>query len=275
MPKILTPAQVAQYERDGFTSAVNALDPDEVARCRAELEAWEARMGKALDFPEKSKSYLLFDWADRIVHHPRVLDAVEDLIGSDILVYHATMWIKEPHSPAHVLWHQDGAYFFLEPALHVTAWVALSDATVEAGCMHFLPGTHRLSWLAHEDRPGPHNMIRRGQGLPQYEGARGVPVPVLAGQLSLHHTRTVHSSGANRTGDRRMGFGISYIPTSVRPVGPVRPSALLVRGVDRHGHFVAEERLRPGMEMSPAARAAHARANGLFRALQDAGFATT
>ena len=69
---------------------------------RADLEAWEAQQGHPLDYPEKSKSYLLYRWADTLVHHPKVLDAVEDLIGPDILVYHSTMWIKEPHTPAHV-----------------------------------------------------------------------------------------------------------------------------------------------------------------------------
>jgi len=273
MPKILSDALVKMYRAQGFTSAVDALAPEETRRYRAELEAWEASMGHTLDFPEKSKSYLLFDWADAIVHHPKVLDAVEDLIGPDILVYHSTMWIKEAQSPSYVLWHQDGAHFYLDPPRHVTAWVALSDATVEAGCMHMIPGTHTRGWLEHYDAPHGHNMIRRGQGLRGFEDQTGIPVPVLAGQLSLHHTMTVHSSGANNSGDRRMGFGISFIPTDVRPTGRATPSALLVRGQDRYSHFLPEQRLRPGTEMSEAAVAAHRHANALFRSLQDAGFA--
>ena len=144
------------------------LSPTEVSDLRWDLEAWEQRQRAPIDFPEKSKSYLLFDWADRLVHHPKILDAVEDLIGPDILVYHSTLFLKEAHTGAFVRWHQDSTYFYLEPHLHVTAWVALSDASVQAGCMHALPGSHRWGAIAHDDQPGPMNMIRRGQVIQRF-----------------------------------------------------------------------------------------------------------
>ena len=271
MPKRLSPAQIAQYADAGYCDAIDVLSPAEAARHRAELEAWERSVGHPLGWPEKSKSYLLFDWADRIVHDPRVLDAVEDLIGPDILVYHSTTWIKEAQSEAYTLWHQDGPYFFLDQPLHVTGWVALSDSTVEAGCVHVLPGSHKLGPIPHIDAPGPNNMIKRGQGIPGYEDQTGEPVPVLAGQMSLHHTHLLHTSRGNQTADRRIGFGISFIPTSVKPTGRSTPSALLVRGEDRFGHFLPEKRLKTAL--SPEAFAAHAEANARFRALQDVGFA--
>ena len=144
MGKRLTESQVRQYEDEGYVHPVPVLTAAEVRQARGEIEAFEARTGKTLDYPEKSKSYLLFDWADRLVRHAKVLDAVEDLIGPDIMVYHTTMWIKDPKTPQYILWHQDGTYFYLDPAWHVTAWVALSDASVAAGCMHVLPGSHKL-----------------------------------------------------------------------------------------------------------------------------------
>ena len=270
MPKLLTPAQVQAYERDGFVFPIDVLTPDEVRACRGELEAWERERGAPIDFPEKSKSYLLFDWADRLVHHPKILDAVEDVIGPDILVYHSTLFLKEVRTPAFVRWHQDSTYFYLDPHLHVTAWVALSDASVEAGCMRALPGSHRWGAFAHDDRPEPMNMIRRGQGISgRFDSEAGTLMPVHAGQMSLHHTDLVHASGPNDSDDRRIGLAISYIPAQVRPVGPVRPSALCVRGRDL-GHFVPEQRLRQAM--SDEARARHREALALFRALQDAGF---
>lgn len=272
MPRRLTEAQVRRYHEDGYVEAVPVLTPAEVARFRAELEAYEQSVGHPLGWPEKSKSYLLFDWADRIVHHPKVLDVVEDVIGPDILAYHSTTWIKEANSPAYTLWHQDGPYFFLDPPLHVTAWVALSDATVEAGCIHVLPGSHTLGPLPHVDAPAANNMIKRGQGVPGYDDEPGVPLPVMAGQVSLHHTNLLHTSRGNYSADRRIGLGISYIPTNVRPTGRSTPSALLVRGVNRYNHFVPEQRLQRAL--SPEAFAAHAEANARFRALQDVGFAT-
>jgi len=121
MTRRLTPAQIRSYREEGWASPVDVLSPSEVTRIRAGLEAWEQHAGKPLAYPEKSAAYLLFDWADALAFHPAILDAVEDLIGPDILAYHSTIFIKEAHTPAFVHWHQDGAYFFLDPAEQVTA----------------------------------------------------------------------------------------------------------------------------------------------------------
>ena len=99
MGKRLSDLQVQQYETAGYLHPISVLTDDEVSVARAEIEKFEARTGKTLDYPEKSKSYLLFDWADRLVRHAAILDAVEDLIGPDILVYHTTMWIKDGNTP--------------------------------------------------------------------------------------------------------------------------------------------------------------------------------
>jgi ectoine hydroxylase-related dioxygenase (phytanoyl-CoA dioxygenase family) len=96
-------------------------------------------------------------------------------------------------------------------------------------------------------------------------------MPVMAGQMSLHHTDLVHASGANGSDDRRLGFAISYIPAHLKPTGPVRPSALCVRGQD-HGHFLAEQRLKQAL--SSQALEEHKQALALFRSLQDAGFSS-
>jgi len=270
MSKLLSPMQVAAYERDGFVCPVPVLSAAEAQAARAVLEAWEAARGAPIDFPEKSKSYLLFNWADQLAHHPRILDAVEDLIGPDILVYHSTLFLKEARSAAFVRWHQDSTYFYLAPHLHVTAWVALSDASEAAGCMRALPGSHRWGSFAHDDKPEPMNMIRRGQGISErFDAETGYALPLQAGEMSLHHTDLVHASGANDTNDRRIGLAISYIPARVRPTAAVQPHALCVRGQD-HGHFVPERRLQQAL--SPSDRQQHQQALAAFRALQDAGF---
>lgn len=274
MHKCLTDGQIRQYEDDGYVYPIAVLNDAEVRAARSDIESFEARTGKTLDYPEKSKSYLLFDWADRLVRHGKVLDAVEDLIGPDIMVYHTTMWIKDPNTPQYILWHQDGTYFHLDPALHVTAWVALSDASVEAGCMHVLPGSHKLGQFEHRDDPGENNLILRGQAIfGRFDDEVGAPMPLQAGEMSLHHTNLVHCSHPNGAQDRRMGFGISYIPAHVRDVGAqvgAPPgSAMLVRGEDRWGHFRTEQRI--GAPLSPEAYENHARLMTQFRARQDAG----
>jgi len=271
MPKRLSQAQLDSYRNEGFAFPVDVLSPEEVRCARAGLEAWEAQSGRPLAYPEKSAAYLLFDWADALAFHPAVLDAVEDLIGPDILVYHSTIFVKEANAPAFVHWHQDGAYFFLEPPEQVTAWIALSEASVRAGCMRIIPGSHRGDWLEHRDDPSPDNMIPRGQGVLGRHGPEdGVLMPLAAGQMSLHHTKALHASGPNANDDRRIGVNISFIPAHVRPLGAPRPSALLARGTDQHGHFAPEQRLQG--HLSAQARAAHAEHCRLFRARQDSGF---
>jgi non-haem Fe2+, alpha-ketoglutarate-dependent halogenase len=272
MPKILTDAQVRRYKDDGFASPVRVMSAQDARRLRAALEATETAQGHTMRFPEKSKSHLLYAWSDAIVHHPAVLDAVEDLIGPDIFCFHTTLWIKEARQPAFVLWHQDGRYFDLDPAVQVTAWVALSDASVEAGAVEVLPGTHKLGPVDHVDDPSEMNLIRRGQGIRgRFDDARGEMMALEAGEMSLHDTMVVHRSGPNDTDDRRIGLGISFIPTSVRQTGTGKLTALLVRGTDRHGHFVPEARLV--REGSPESIAAHRAAVEAFKQSQDAGAA--
>jgi ectoine hydroxylase-related dioxygenase (phytanoyl-CoA dioxygenase family) len=262
MPLRLTETQVAQYRDEGYTAPVAVLSAEEARRHRAALEAYEAIGGKPLTFPEKSKCYLLFSWADAIVHHPAVLDAVQDVIGPNILLFHFTLQTKEAHSQTFVTWHQDDAYFHLDPGEQVTAWVALSDSTAESGAIRMLPGSHKHGLIDHFDNPSEHNLIRRGQTVDGLRPEDGVLAPLKAGEMSLHHTHTLHASGANDSDDRRIGLTISYVPTHVRPTTGDKPAALLVRGVDHYEHFEKETRLVT--ELSPEARAAHRRSTGLY-----------
>jgi len=149
----------------------------------------------------------------------------------------------------------------------------LSDASEAAGCMRALPGSHRWGSIAHDDKPEPMNMIRRGQGISErFDAETGCALPLRSGEMSLHHTDLVHASGANDTDDRRIGLAISYIPARVRPTAAVQPHALCVRGQD-HGHFVPEHRLQQAL--SPSDRQQHQQALAAFRALQDAGFTSS
>jgi ectoine hydroxylase-related dioxygenase (phytanoyl-CoA dioxygenase family) len=165
-----------------------------------------------------------------------------------------------------VSWHQDATYFALEPVCHVTAWVALTDAPVEAGCMEVVPGSHKLGQLRHAEMQDPENLLSRGQALAvDVDRTKTEFMPVKAGQFSLHHTHLVHNSRPNRSSDRRIGLGISYIPTRARCIAPSRVTAMLVRGQDKYGHF--DDERRPTEEAGADERAFHAEAVARFRAM--------
>jgi non-haem Fe2+, alpha-ketoglutarate-dependent halogenase len=237
----LTEAQRTAYQRDGYVLPLPAFGADEARRYRAALESFEARLGMKLTAAGRkyrSRSYLLFGWAQALVRHPAILDTVEDLIGPDILVFTSTWFIKEPGTPHVAGWHQDATHFGLDPNdRHVTAWLALSDASRDSGCMQFVPGSHRRGQLVHGYGLGA-SVNDAGQWIPE-PGDVSTPDDccLQPGEFSLHNTLTVHRSGPNNATDRRIGIGISYIPTSVRHTGSQRHTAHLVRGTDRYGHF--------------------------------------
>lgn len=264
MPKKLTPEQVAAYERDGYVCPIDAFPAERARAWRTRLEAFEQAQGQKMTRGHNFKPHLLFPWVDEIVHAPEVLDAVEDLIGPDIRLFHLSVWPKDPGSGAYVSWHQDATYFALEPACHVTAWVALTDAPIEAGCMEVVPGSHRLGQLPHAEMQDPENLLSRGQALAgDFDRSRTVYMPVKAGQFSLHHTHLVHNSRPNRSNDRRIGLGISYIPTWARCTSSTRVTAMLVRGTDTYGHF--DDERRPTEEAGLEERAFHEKAVATFR----------
>jgi ectoine hydroxylase-related dioxygenase (phytanoyl-CoA dioxygenase family) len=209
------------------------------------------------------KPYLLFRWAAELVRNAVILDAVEDLIGPDIMVFHTTMWWKTPGSPNRVPWHQDGTYFGLAPYDHVTAWVALSPSNTQTGCVRIVPTTHTNGQLPHADVRDSTLMLSRGQTVVlNVDDSKAVPMVLQPGEFSLHHTMAIHSSDPNTGEDDRIGIGISYIPTRVRHVGPTRLSATLVRGTDTFNHFDHEP--EPQADLHPDAIAAHRDSDARF-----------
>lgn len=256
MPKLLSQAAVDQFRRDGFHFPVRAMSAEEARGYRAKLEAYEAETGGPIQSNRRHKVHLLFTWANELARHPRILDAVEDLIGPNIICWTTNFFIKEANTPAFVSWHQDSTYWGLDPCDVVTAWVALSDSPLESGAMKFIPGSHKWPQIPHRDTFHKDNLLSRGQEIEiEVDERQAVEVPLKAGEISLHHVRLAHGSGPNATNDRRIGFAIRYIPPHVRQV-KLRDSAMLVRGTDPYGYYDWEP--EPKADLDDAALAAHA-----------------
>ncbi len=260
MPQVLSKAAIEAYHRDGYYFPVPALTPDEVAYFRERLEAHEAKLGEPLQGNFRHKSHLLFTWVDELVHHPRIVDAVEQILGPNLLCWTTNFFIKEAKSPGFVSWHQDAFYWGLSKDDVCTAWVALSPANLESGCMKFVPGSQTQDHLQHVDTFHKDNLLSRGQEIAvKVDTERTVDCILNPGEMSLHHVKLVHGSEPNRSSGRRIGLAIRYIPTDVKQL-KVRDSAMLVRGVDRDGNFDPEP--RPRADLDEAALAAHADAVG-------------
>jgi non-haem Fe2+, alpha-ketoglutarate-dependent halogenase len=255
MPCKLTEAQIAHYRRDGFCFPVPVFSAAEVIDLRQQLETFETRQGHELQGTQRLKTNLLLPWVDRCIRDPRILDPVEDIIGPNILCWSVQFWIKEPKTIDYVSWHQDHQYWGLDSTEIVTAWVALSPATVESGCMRMQPGSHTAR-MPHRDLFEKTNMLSRGQTITEgIDEARAVPIMLKPGEMSLHHVRIAHASTPNRSADRRIGISIRYMPPHTRQQLAAWDSAALVRGEDQYGHFVHEP--RPGRDFDPPCVAFH------------------
>jgi hypothetical protein len=266
MGKCLDAAACAQYAREGYYFPVDVLSASEAATCRALLERFESTQGHALYGAQRSKSHLLFTWIDELIRHPRVLDAVEDLIGPDILCWNTLWWIKEPASESYVGWHQDLRYWGLDSNELVTVWLALSPATVESGCMRILPRSHIGDMLPHDDLYNADNLLTRGQEISvTVDEATTVAMELAPGQISMHNVRVAHASAPNRARDRRIGISMHYIPPSARQLAADWDTASLVRGQDRHHHFTLAP--RPKHDFDPEVMQFHADATNAFRAI--------
>jgi len=256
MPKVLTPAQVAQFHEQGYVHPIRVMSEAQATKLRARLEKFEAASGGPLKGAFRHKTHLLFAWLADLVHHETILDAVEDLHGPDLFCWSSSFFIKEPRNPAFVSWHQDSTYWGLNKTDVVTAWIALSPSTKANGAMEVIPGTHLLNQVPHRDTFAKDNMLTRGQEVAvEVDATKAVTIELKPGEMSLHHVLLVHGSAPNPSDIRRVGFAARYIPTSVRQLSGERDSATLVRGTDAFGHF--EHEPRATSDLDPAFVALH------------------
>jgi non-haem Fe2+, alpha-ketoglutarate-dependent halogenase len=255
MAKILSDDAVAAYKRDGYYFPIDVLPDDETRELRRKLEAYERVNGGPIQGDKRHKAHLYLTWLNDLIRSPKILDAVEDVLGPNLLCWSTSFFIKEAADGGFVSWHQDATYWGLSSPDVMTVWVAFTPANLLNGCMKFAPGTHRTQ-LDHKDTFDKNNLLSRGQEIAvKVDESQGVDVILKPGQASLHHVLLAHGSEPNKSNDRRIGFAIRYIPTHVKQAVGVRDSATLVRGVDTFHHFDHEP--RPAADCTPEALAAH------------------
>jgi non-haem Fe2+, alpha-ketoglutarate-dependent halogenase len=262
---------VEAYRRDGFYFPHRIMPREAALRIGDDFLAFaRGPVPERYQDPQHQlyllKAHLLFTWADRICHDAGLLDAVESLIGPDIMVWSSGVFWKAPHSGAYVSWHQDSTNFELDDAEKVVrAWVALTPATLENGTMRFAPGLHKDGQVPHQDLKAEGELLSRGETIDlAIDEASTVPVLIDAGEVSFHHLFTPHGSGPNGSDSPRINYVITFVDPAVRPTGG-RDSAQLARGRDRYGHFAHEP--RPAADMDAAACMAHEKAMALRNAI--------
>ena len=228
----LSPNQLKQYEDEGFVSPINIFSKDKAKEIRDEIELIEKEMPEELEKSGRYNAHLISPLLDEVTHDPKILDAVQSLIGEDILVCGTTLFIKNPNEKGFVSYHQDAKYIGLEPHNWVTAWVAITDSNEHNGCMRMWSGSHKDNLKEHDQKFNQGNLLTRGQTVQNVPKEKITPLVLTAGQMSLHHPTTVHGSDINKSDDRRIGFVIqSYIGANVKQVLG-KNSVQIARGKD-------------------------------------------
>lgn len=244
--KVLSEEAVRRFDETGYHFPIRVMDAAEAADYRTRLQAMAAAnpTDRPVESWLRSKAHLASMALYELVHRPTILDAVEDVLGPDILCWASGVFWKKARDPGFVSWHQDAMYWGLTPPDVVTAWVALTDSHAANGAMQVARGSHR-ALLPHTDTFAADNMLSRGQEIRVgVDPAQAVTLELSAGEMSLHHVNIAHGSPANTSDQPRIGFAIRYVAPHVRQAADGTDSALLVRGVDRYRHFRTDKRPR-------------------------------
>ena len=234
MGKRLTRSEIDTFREHGFLPGIDVFGEEDCDAFRARIEAFERARPEAVGWAFDIKTNLLFDWVHDLSRDPRLLDAIEDLIGPDVLLTNSIFRIKEPGSATFYGWHQDAARIRVEPGF-VLAFIAISEATPDNGCLRVIPGSQhavqQFSLVTYADR-----QVAR---VREVDESDAVDMVLAKGQVGLLHCNTVHGSGPNRSSGRRIGLINDYTPPFARQSTGMG-SGQLVRGADRWGHFATE-----------------------------------
>jgi non-haem Fe2+, alpha-ketoglutarate-dependent halogenase len=269
MSKALTESQLEAFKLDGCLSAIPALTAQEAERFRAALQEQEALMGGRLK--RMDNCHLFFRWAYDLATHPAVLDVMEDVLGPNLFVHSTRVFYKHPYDPAYVSWHQDGTYSQLNSKPAPSAWIALTDSSVENGCLRVVPGSHRAGKLSHTETYADDNLLNHGEEIDVAVAEASARDMVLRpGEMSLHHVNLIHGSKPNRSGKKRIGFAVTYVTPEV---GRSNLPVVWARGTSQDHEFDLLQ-LPPALSLAEAIRAhsEFVQGNGLQRPRVAAGF---
>ena len=217
----LTASEIETYRRDGLVVPSFRLDEARRERLAAAVERLVAAnpdvppeylIGPHVPRPDDPDPNLHREFLDLCLD-PEILDLVESAIGPDLVLWSSGVFCKPPGVGRAVPWHQDGQYWPLRPLATCSVWVAVDDSRPGNGCLRYLPGSHAARRLfRHEPARGGDLVLNRQVPASEFDPASARDAVLRAGQLSLHDVYLVHGSNPNRSGRRRAGYVMRYLP---------------------------------------------------------------
>jgi ectoine hydroxylase-related dioxygenase (phytanoyl-CoA dioxygenase family) len=257
----LTAEQKAFWDENGYLALENVFPGGEIEQLRAAADGLVARADSLTESTDRFKLQAFGDdggdsrlvqqvaephelgaeWMS-LARDPRVLDVVEDILGPNIQLYYSMMMMKPPRQGFRAPWHQDMAFFAHDRAALVACQIYLDDSTLDNGCIHVVPGSHKYGLLNHYDGDRFTEVV---QGDVSEYDEKQVALPLEAGSMAVWHCLTLHSSPPNRSDRPRRGVTIEYKDPSANLMGgafspnEIRPAGLMVRGTDPNGALLS------------------------------------
>ncbi|MBX3451798.1 MAG: phytanoyl-CoA dioxygenase family protein [Planctomycetaceae bacterium] len=243
-PAVLTADQIRQFNEQGYIRGLRAFDDEEIATIREYFDNLLARViASGGDSYSISSAHLKYGRVWDILCEQRIVAAVNDLIGPNVIGWGSHFFCKMPHDGKKVAWHQDASYWPLTPSRAVTVWLAIDDADVRNACMRFVAGSHHHGHMTFRPSDSAeHNVLNQTiDNVEQY--GTFVDDCLKAGEFSIHSDLLLHGSEANESDRRRCGLTLRYASADVRAHMDWNQKGVWVRGSDPSGHWSNRERL--------------------------------
>ena len=239
-PAAVSAEQVAAYNRNGYIKSLRIFDKVEITEHRA---FFDAQLQKALAAGQSSftlsSAHLKFPKVFDLMHHPRILAYVRDLLGPELIGLASHYFCKLPKDGTTISWHQDASYWPLSPSKTVTVWLAIDDADVANGCMRFVAGSHRHGQLEFRASEAAENNVLNQTVDDVERYGEIVDDELEAGEISIHSDLLLHSSHYNESDRRRCGLTIRYCTPDVRAISGYswEKEGILIDAKDPDGHW--------------------------------------
>ena len=244
------------YDKNGYYFPFDVIDKKKIDIPATRLIEIYNNPPKNIKHPWNLQAHLLANWIYDLCVSPILLDAVESIIGPNILIQSADIFIKPANGIKHINWHQDANYWGLDPYELITGWIALTDVNVVNGCMNYLPRSHLQNKIEHIETFDKYSDLTRGQEVNiNINKNEVVPVVLNKGQAALHHCLLAHGSHSNKTNFPRIGIAVRYLPTHVKQTKGPPISMILARGIDNYKNFKMDK--IPSGDFDSEAIAAH------------------
>lgn len=226
---------VDEYNTNGYAVLRGVVDPELIREIHTHVR-WLGERYPTLR-PEDYHHPLMRDdafWV-RVVTDPRLVDIAQTILGPDLACFTSHYVCKPAHDGRAVLWHQDAAYWELQPMQALTVWLAVDDSSLDNGCLQVIPGSHRSPIYPQASQTRVPNMLMSmadANAVQEWIDRAGiVPLELAPVDVSIHHPHILHHSEPNASPRRRCGLDIGYIPTSTRVLNKgLYLNPILVRG---------------------------------------------